>query len=146
MSAPGLDEAIRRRWRLYFVGIAAFLALEAVLVVSSLLMRRHELALDRGDEYLLFLAVFAAAALPVVAGVEAWRDVHAARAARGQGQTSTMHGLVYRRWRWRWIWIRPHLDVEYLMDSGPSGPRSPIRPLWRWSFRSWMPTTSPAVP
>ena len=48
MSAPGLDEAIRRRWRLYILGIAAFLALEAVLVVSSLLMRRHEQVLDRG--------------------------------------------------------------------------------------------------
>jgi len=47
MSAPGLDEAIRRR------GVSTSWAsppswLEAVLVVSSLLMRRHEQVLDRG--------------------------------------------------------------------------------------------------
>lgn len=48
MSSPGLDQAIRRRRNLYLLGVAAFLALEAVLVVSSLLMRRHEQALDRG--------------------------------------------------------------------------------------------------
>ncbi len=77
-------------------------------------------------EYLLFLGAFAAVALPVVTGRQAWRDLQAARATQAQPETSTMHARVYRSWSW----VLPFPDVHFLVGlwshHDPSASSPPV--------------------